>query len=82
VFITSDASQVCVISGADKLVADCMELIADLIKQFEQNSGKIWLCPVCAKVKGIVTVTLIAGVGLAGAPKATLFLARGAKVLA
>lgn len=82
VFITSDTAQLCVIGGADKLVAESLEPIADLIKQFVQNDGKIWLCPVCAKVKGITNDDLIAGVKIAGAPRTMTFLASGAKVLA
>jgi predicted peroxiredoxin len=54
-------AQLCVIGGADKLVAESLEPIADLIKQFVQNDGKIWLCPVCAKVKGITNDDLAVG---------------------
>lgn len=82
VFITSDAAQLCVKGGADGLVSEGLEPISDLIKQFVINGGKIWLCPVCAKVKGITEDDLIAGVEIAGAPKTIAFLASGAQVLA
>ncbi|WP_428356884.1 DsrE family protein [Methyloprofundus sp.] len=82
VFITSDASQLCLKGGADGLTSEGLEPIADLIQQFVQNGGKIWLCPVCAKVKGITQDDLITGVEIAGAPKTMAFLASGAKVLA
>ena len=81
-FITSDASQLCVKGGADGLVSEGLEPISDLINQFVENGGKIWLCPVCAKVKGINENDLIDGVEIAGAPKTMAFLASGAKVLA
>lgn len=82
VFITSDASQLCVKGGADGLVSEGLEPLSDLINQFVHNGGKIWLCPVCARVKGITEVDLIEGVEIAGAPKTIAFLASGGQVLA
>jgi len=82
VFITSDAAQLCVKGGANGLEFYGLEPLANLIDQFVGNGGKIWLCPVCATVKGITEDDLIEGAEIAGAPKTMAFLASGGKVLA
>jgi uncharacterized protein len=82
VFITSDASKFCTKGGADGLQAEGMEPLADLINQFVGNGGKLWLCPVCAKVRGITEADLREGAEIAGAPKTMAFLASGAHLLA
>lgn len=82
VFITSDATVLCVKGGASGLVFQGMEPIEDLIKQFVANGGKIWLCPICAKVKGVNEDDLIEGAEIAGAPRTMAFLASGGHVLA
>lgn len=82
VFITSDASELCTKGGSDGLCADGMEPLSDLIDQFLGNGGKMWLCPICAKVKGITPEQLIEGAEIAGAPRTMEFLASGARLLA
>ena len=82
IFITSNASDLCVKGGAEGLQAHGLEPISDLMEQFVNNGGKIWLCPVCATSRGINEGDLIAGVEIAGAPKTMAFLADGGQVLA
>lgn len=82
VFITAQATYLCTNGGADGLVYDGMEPIKDLMDQFVGNGGKIWVCPICAKLKGITQDNLIEGAEIAGAPKSMAFLASGGKVLA
>ena len=82
VFMSSDASALCVKGGADKLHEKGYEPLADLINQFVKNGGKIWLCRACAKAKGIAEKDLIDGAEIAGAPDTMAFLAGGAKLLA
>ena len=81
VFATSDAANLCVKGGTDDLVADGYEPLNNLIEDFVENGGKIWLCPVCAKAKGITEGDLRPGVEIAGAPRTMDFMARGAQVL-
>ena len=81
VFMTSDAADLCVKGGADGLVEEGLEPLSDLITQFVSNGGKILLCTVCARVKGITEGDLIAGVEIAGAPKTMAFLASGGQLL-
>lgn len=82
IFMTSDASRLCTRGGADGLCAEGMEPLSDLIAQFVGNGGRIWLCPICAKVHGITEGDLREGVEIAGAPRTMAFLAEGARLLA
>lgn len=81
-FATSDASVFCTQGGADGLVAEGYEPLGELMQAFIANGGFIWLCPACAKAKGITESDLIEGVEIAGAPRTMAFLASGAKLLA
>lgn len=82
VFATADAAGLCVRGGADGLVAEGYEPLAKLIRHFIANEGRIWLCPACAKAKGITADDLIEGVEIAGAPRTMAFVASGARLLA
>lgn len=83
VFVTSDAARaVCVKGGSEKLVADGYEPLADLVDDFVDNGGMIWLCPACAKAKGISESDLRSGVEIAGAPRTMAFMSEGAQVMA
>jgi predicted peroxiredoxin len=82
VFATSDAAKLCVKGGADNLVAPGYEPLATLVQEFVENGGRIWLCPVCAKAKGITQIDLIPGVEIAGVPRTMEFMSSGAQLLA
>ncbi len=82
VFVTAAATYLCAKGGADGLVYEGAEPIKDLMAQFIGNGGRIWVCPICAKLKGITAEDLIEGAEIAGAPKSMAFLASGGKVLA
>ena len=82
VFATSDASMLCTKGGADGLVAKGYEPLIELIDAFINNGGQIWLCPACARAKGISEQDLIEGVEIAGAPRTMAYLASGARLLA
>jgi len=82
VFATSDAADLCVKGGTDSLVAPGYEPLEVLVEEFVENGGKIWLCPVCAKAKGITQEDLRPGVELAGVPRTMEYMASGAQLLA
>lgn len=82
VFITADASMLCVKGGLEGLQAEGHEPLKELVEQFQGNGGKIWICPVCVKTKGINESDLIDGVEIAGAPRTMEFLASGGHLLA
>lgn len=81
VFATSDAANLCIKGGTDNLMAEGYEPLTDLLDDFVENGGRIWLCPVCAKAKGITEQDLRAGVEIAGAPRTMAFMASGAQLL-
>jgi len=82
VFMTSDATMLCVKGNVEGMVADGYEPLNNLMTTFVENGGKIWLCPACAKAKGLSKSDLMSGVEIAGAPKTMAFLASGAQLLA
>ncbi len=82
IFATSDAAALCIKGGVEGLIADGYEPLADLYNAFIGNGGKIWLCPACARARGIAEDDLAEGVQIAGAPKTMAFLAEGARMLA
>ena len=81
-FITSDASLLCTRDGAKGLQGEGLEPLEDLINQFVANNGRMWLCPICAKTRGIAEEDLRQGVEIAGVPKVLEFLASGARLIA
>lgn len=82
VFATAEASQLLLKNQRPDIVADGYEPLNGLVDNFIDNGGKIWLCPACAKAKGIEAHDLLDGVEIAGAPKTMAFLASGARTLA
>jgi len=82
VFATSDAAELCVRGGADDLIADGYEPLSGLLDEYVENGGKIWLCPICAKAKGITSDDLRTGVEIAGVPRMMEYMAGGATLLA
>jgi len=82
VFATSDAAELCVKGGTDNMTAPGYEPLSELVEDYIDNGGAIWLCPVCAKAKGIGEEDLRSGVEIAGAPRTMAFMANGAQLLA
>lgn len=82
VFATSDAAHLCVEGGTNELVAPGYEPLDVLVEEFIDNGGMIWLCPVCAKAKGISQDDLRSGVELAGVPRTMEYMESGAQLLA
>ena len=80
-FLTADAAQLCVQGGAETIKAEGYEAAGDLLRDFLTNGGKIWLCPACAKAKGIQASDLVNGAEIAGAPKVMAFLESGGHLL-
>lgn len=81
VFAASSAANA-LVKNRPVVQAEGYEPLNDLVDGFIQNGGKIWLCPACAKAKGITQDDVIEGVELAGAPKTMAFIESGARVLA
>ncbi len=82
VFATSGAADLFIERQRPQIQAEGYEPLQGLIDGYLENGGQIWLCPACARAKGITEDDLIDGVEIAGAPKAMEFLARGGMTLA
>jgi predicted peroxiredoxin len=82
VFAASGAADLLVKSKRPTVHAQGYEPLNGLIDGFVENGGKIWLCPACAKAKGVAQEDLIEGVEIAGAPKTMAYLESGARILA
>lgn len=82
VFAASDASELLLKNDRPQIQVDGYESLNGLIDAYIENGGTIWLCPACARAKGITDNDLIDGVEIAGAPKTMAFLAAGGKTLA
>ncbi len=82
VFATAGATDLLLKKARPDIRVDGYESLSGLIDGFVENGGKIWLCPACAKARGVSTDDLLPGVEIAGAPKTIAFLASGARTLA
>jgi len=82
VLLASGASQFCTKGGTDGLVVEGMEPLSDLIDQYIESGGKLWLCPIGAQMRNITEDQLIDNTEFGGATKAMAYLESGAKVLA
>jgi len=80
-FLTGDALNLVVKGRANGLVAEGYAPVADLIAEFVEKGGIIWVCKVCAAVMGIAQEDLIEGAEIGGAPNSMDFLEAGGKVL-
>lgn len=81
VFATAGAYDLFLENDAPDIHAEGYEPINGLIDGFIGNGGKVWLCPACAKAKGVEPQDLIHGVEIAGAPKVMDYLVSGAGTL-
>lgn len=82
IFVSSNATELCVRGALDGLVAEGYEPIAELVAQYQANGGKIWVCPVCVKAKGLGQDDLLPDTEIAGAPRTMDYIASGAHLLA
>ena len=53
----------------------------ELIDEFAQKGGLIWVCKVCAAAMGITQDDLVEGAEIGGAPNAMDFIESGGRVL-
>jgi len=65
----------------DGLQADGFAPIKELIEQFIENGGSLWVCGACAKPRNITAEDLITGAQIVGAAAAVEALANGAQTL-
>ncbi|MEL6201192.1 MAG: DsrE family protein [Pseudomonadota bacterium] len=80
-FLTGDALNLVVKGRANGLTAPGYTPVAELVSEFVEKGGIIWVCKVCASVMNITQDDLIEGAEIAGAPNSMDFLEAGGKVL-
>ncbi len=80
-FLTGDALNLVVRGRADGLAAEGYPPVSELISEFVEKGGIIWVCKICAAVMNITQSDLIEGAEIAGAPNSMDFLEAGGKVL-
>ena len=80
-FLTSGALNLVVKCKAEGITAPGYPPVKELIDEFVEKGGHIWVCRVCAKVMNITEDDLIDGAEIGGAPDAIAFLEEGGKVL-
>ena len=78
VFLTSDAVRLATPGYADQIQAEGYEPLKVFLDAFTENDGKLWVCPACAKARGITEDDLIDGAIITGAATVVGFLGEGA----
>lgn len=81
VVCTADAAWLGVPGRAQEIEADGMPPLADLVTQFIESGGEIWLCSACATRRGITGEDVIDGATIVGAARIVETLAGDAKAI-
>lgn len=81
VFLTCEAVRLATKGGVDGLQTEGYPSPSELIEALVENGGQLWVCPVCAKARGIGAEDLIDGAEIAGAARTIGFVNEGAKLL-
>jgi predicted peroxiredoxin len=77
VFLSSDAVRLVTPDYTDGIQAEGYEPLKDLMNQFLEAGGKLWVCPACAKARGMTQDDLIDGATIDGVPTMLEFLDNG-----
>ena len=68
--------------GADGVAAKGLTALADLMAEFRDNGGKVWLCGACTKPRGITEADTAPGVTIVGAATIIEAISNGATPVA
>ncbi|MCL4862930.1 MAG: DsrE family protein [Caldilineaceae bacterium] len=66
---------------AEGLQAEGFAPLSDVVTQFIQNGGVVWVCGACAKPRGITQEQLLDGAQIVGAATAVEAMVNGAQTL-
>jgi uncharacterized protein len=66
---------------ASGLQAEGFAPLGDVLKQFVDNGGVVWVCGACAKPRGITAEQLISGAQIVGAATAVEAMVNGAQTI-
>jgi predicted peroxiredoxin len=78
VFLSSEGVRLAQKGYADSINEQGFPPLKDLIDNFAKAGGKIYVCTVCAKNRGLVEDSLVAGATIQGGNKLVEFLSAGA----
>ena len=81
VLLTIEGVRVATRNYADGLQADGFPPLHELLSQFVQSGGQLWVCGACAKPRGISEADLVEGARIIGAATAIEALVNGARGL-
>jgi predicted peroxiredoxin len=81
VLLTIEGVWVATKGYVDGLQANGFAPLSDLIRQFVESGGRLWVCGACAKPRNITAETLIEGAEIIGAATAVEALVKGAQTL-
>ena len=81
ILLTIEGVRVATNGYTDGLQAEGFSPLKELVSQFLQNKGQIWVCGACAKPRHITPSDLIEGAEIVGAATAVEALAKGAHTL-
>ena len=81
VLLTIEGVWVATQGYTEGLQANGFAPLSDLIAQFVNNGGKVWVCGACAKPRSITQEQLIGGAQIVGAATAVEALVNGAQSL-
>jgi predicted peroxiredoxin len=82
VLCTIEAVRLGTTGGTDGIAAPGLPKLCDLLAEFVQNGGRVWLCGACAKPRGITEEHLAGGASIVGAAKVVEEVVAGAKTVA
>jgi uncharacterized protein len=81
VLLTIEGVRVATQGYADTLQAEGFAPLHELIRQFVQNGGQVWVCGACAKPRNITESDLVQGAKIVGAATAVEAMVNGAQTL-
>ena len=81
VLLTIEGVRVATRGYADGLQANGFPPLRELISQFVNSDGRLWVCGACAKPRGISEADLVEGASIIGAATAIEALVNGAQTL-
>ena len=79
--LTIDGVWVATKGYTDGLQADGLAPLSELVQQFVEAGGQVWVCGACAKPRDITADDLMAGAEFIGAATAVEALVNGARTL-
>lgn len=82
VVCTADAVWLGTTDGAAGVTASGLPALPDLLKEFRENGGDIWLCGACTKPRGITEAQVAPGAAIVGAATIVEAIADGAGTVA